>query len=157
MVICLERGADLHMAQVMPLPLTVSCFSKIQIGFTFLVPAHPGSPGQRAVKRGCVCVCVIIISMLPRLCWSAVGWIRRQFSATVSCRRWHSGCDGPAFMRRSTRGVATQSHSPEVAFSTCSRVTSAVVASTFLARIWLNSNGCLTLLEIAWQCSTICH
>jgi len=38
------------MAQLMPLPLTVSCFSKIQIGFTFLVPAHPGSPGQRAVK-----------------------------------------------------------------------------------------------------------
>ena len=50
MVICLERGADLYMAQLMPLPLTVSCFSKIQIGFTFLVPAHPGSPGQRAVK-----------------------------------------------------------------------------------------------------------
>ena len=57
-VICLERGADLHMAQLMPLPLTVSCFSKIQIGFTFLVPAHPGSPGQRAIKRVCVCVCV---------------------------------------------------------------------------------------------------
>ena len=55
MVICLERGADLHTAQLMPLPLTVSCFSKIQIGFTFLVPAHPGSPGKRAVKR-CVCV-----------------------------------------------------------------------------------------------------
>jgi len=53
MVICQERGADLHMAQLMP--LTVSCFSKIQIGFTFLVPAHPGSPGQRAVKRVCVC------------------------------------------------------------------------------------------------------
>ena len=49
-------GADLHMAQLMPLPLTVSCFSKIQIGFTFLVPAHLGSPGQRAVKRVCVCV-----------------------------------------------------------------------------------------------------
>ena len=51
MVICLERGADLHMAQLMLLPLTDSCFSKIQIGFTFLVPAHPGSPGKRAVKR----------------------------------------------------------------------------------------------------------
>ena len=57
MVICLERDADLHMAQLMPLPLTVSCFSKIQIGFTFLVLAHPGSPGKRAVKRVCVCVC----------------------------------------------------------------------------------------------------
>ena len=54
LVICLERGADLHMAQLMPLPLNVSCFSKIQIGFTFLVPAHLGSPGQRAVKQVCV-------------------------------------------------------------------------------------------------------
>ena len=56
-VFCLEPGADLHLAQLMPLPLTVSCFSKIQIGFTFLVPAHMGSPGRRAVKRLCVCVC----------------------------------------------------------------------------------------------------
>jgi len=58
MVICLERGADLHMAQQIPLPLTLSFFSKIQISFIFLVPAHSGSPGQRAVKRVCVCVCV---------------------------------------------------------------------------------------------------
>jgi len=57
MFICLERGADLHMAQLMPLPLTVSCFSKIQIGFTFLIPAHPGSPGQGLVKRVCVYWC----------------------------------------------------------------------------------------------------
>jgi len=49
-VICLERGADLHMAQLMPLPLTASCSSKIQIGFTFLVPAYPGCPGKEAVK-----------------------------------------------------------------------------------------------------------
>ena len=54
MVICLERGADLHMAQLMPLPLAVSCFSKIQIGFTFLVPAHLGSPGKGPLN-GCVC------------------------------------------------------------------------------------------------------
>jgi len=54
MVIFLLRGADLHIAQLMPLPLTVSYFSKIQIGFTFLVPAHPGNPGQRAVKWVCV-------------------------------------------------------------------------------------------------------
>ena len=56
MVICLERGADLHMAQLMPLPLTVSCFSKILIGFTFLVLADPVSPGQRAVKWVCLCL-----------------------------------------------------------------------------------------------------
>ena len=56
MVVCLQQGADLHTAQLMPLPLTASvfCFGKIQIGFTFLLPAHPGSPGQRAVKRPCV-------------------------------------------------------------------------------------------------------
>jgi len=54
MVIRLERGADLHMAQLMPLPLTVSYSSKIHIGFTFLVPAHLGSPRQKAVKRVCV-------------------------------------------------------------------------------------------------------
>ena len=59
-VICLERCADLHMAQLMPLPLTVSCFSKIQIGFTSLVPAHPGSPGKGTVKCVCVCVCVCV-------------------------------------------------------------------------------------------------
>ena len=48
-VICLDRDADLHMAQLMPQPLTVSCVSKIQIGFTFLVPSHPGSPGETGV------------------------------------------------------------------------------------------------------------
>ena len=54
MVICLERDADLHTAQLISLPLTVSCFSKIQIGFTFLVPAYPGSPGKGPSN---VCVC----------------------------------------------------------------------------------------------------
>jgi len=57
-VICLEQGADLHMAQLMPLPLTVSCFSKIQIGFTphfwyrltWVVP-------EKGPINGCVCVC----------------------------------------------------------------------------------------------------
>ena len=90
MVICLEQGADLHMAQLMPLPLTVSCFSKIQIGFTFLVPAHLGSPGKGPLNgcvfvlpfwywltqvvldkgplngRVCVCVCVCVIDALSR-------------------------------------------------------------------------------------------
>jgi len=52
-VICLELGADLRMAQLMPLPLTVSCFSKIQIGFTFLVPDKGPLNG-----RVCVTLCV---------------------------------------------------------------------------------------------------
>jgi len=62
-VISLEQGADLHMAQLMTLPLTVSCFSKIQIGFTFPVPAHPGSPGPLngcVCVRVCVCVCACV-------------------------------------------------------------------------------------------------
>jgi len=59
MVISLQRGADLHMAQLMPLPVTVSCFSEIQSGFTFPVPAHLGSPGKKGPLNGCVCVCVL--------------------------------------------------------------------------------------------------
>ena len=63
MVICLERGADLHMAQLMPLPLTVTCFSKIHIGFTFLVPADLGSPGKGPLN-GCVCVPEFVVTPL---------------------------------------------------------------------------------------------
>jgi len=59
MVICLERGADLHKAQLMLLPLTVSCFIKIQIGFAFLVPAHLGSP-RKGPLNGCVCVVAVV-------------------------------------------------------------------------------------------------
>ena len=64
MVICLERGADLHMAQLMPQPLTVSCFSKIQIGFTFLVPAHLASPEK---GRETVCVTLLSLSVYHKL------------------------------------------------------------------------------------------
>jgi len=80
-VICLERGADLHMAQRMPLPLTVSCFIKIQIGVTFLVPAHPGSPGKRAVKQLCVCVCVCVCYFyIMCVCvFIANRWLRKKW------------------------------------------------------------------------------
>jgi len=81
-VIYLEWGADLHMAQLMPLPLIVSCFSKIQVGFDFLVPAHLGSPGQRVVERVCVCVCAPV--------WWQV-WVRSFFLfhylAVLCCER----------------------------------------------------------------------
>ena len=81
MVICLERDADLHnMAQMMSLPLTVSCFSKIQLGFTFLVPAHPGSPRKRAVKRVCVCVCVSVFRQCGLLSLATIT--RRWFGET---------------------------------------------------------------------------
>ena len=82
MVICLELGADLHTAQLMPLPLTVPCFSKIQIGVTHLVPAHPGIPGQRAVKR--VCVCVVYDRSTAD---SAVAAARKAGASSVDSRR----------------------------------------------------------------------
>jgi len=92
MVISMERGADLHMAQLMPLPLTVSCFSEIQIGFTFLVLAHPGSPGKKAVKRVCVCVCVCVCSFL-----------------SVTVAELSTFKNSPAFWHRVVSGASEQS------------------------------------------------
>ena len=91
-VICLEWDADLHMVQLIPLPLTVSCLSKIQIGFTFLVPDHLGSPGKRAVKRVCVCVCYLAATVVTGLftirtkhCWThSVHWSAVYLSVTVT-------------------------------------------------------------------------
>ena len=79
MVICLERGADLHMAQLMPLPLTVSCFSKIQIGFTFLVPAYLGRSGKGPLNR---CVCVYVANWLKWLLVLTVISNHMQISLT---------------------------------------------------------------------------
>jgi len=88
MVICLELGADLHMAQLMPLLLTVSCFSKIQIGFAFLVPAHPGSPGKTAVKRVCVCFCVCVC--LRYQSWSPMCRIALTRFMLSHCLTWRN-------------------------------------------------------------------
>jgi len=97
------------MAQLMPLPLTVSCFSKIQIGFTFLVPTHPCSPGQRAVKRVCVCACLracMRVSLVTLMfyymsvvcqssqhadteCSQCPGGVHRGDSRSWSCAEWH--------------------------------------------------------------------
>ena len=83
MVICLERGADLHMAQLMPLPLTVSCFSKIQIGVV------PGSSGKRAVERVCVCVCVSISKGMRavKLCINKILNWRCRLTCIVAAKR----------------------------------------------------------------------
>jgi len=87
-VVCLKRGADLHMAQLMPLPLTVSCFCIIQIGFTFLVLAHPGSPGKRAIKRVCVCV----RNIFYRLSILYDRAVRDMFAKSRRAATWHERC-----------------------------------------------------------------
>ena len=71
----------------MPLPLTVSCFSKIQIGSTFLVPAHLGSPGKRAVKRMCVCVCVCVVIIDTH--WSIIGTEDSVMFVQHFCSEFH--------------------------------------------------------------------
>ena len=63
MVICLEQGADLHMAQLMPLPLTISCFSKIRLVLLFWYWLSRVVPEKGPLNR-CVCVCVIIIQCI---------------------------------------------------------------------------------------------
>ena len=95
MVICLERGADcLHMLQLMPLPLTVSCFSKIQIGFTFLLLAHPDSAGKRAVKRVRYWNCVHVVC--DASFWD--DWMRQP------AQRRERACIRPEIPRTSTFG-----------------------------------------------------
>jgi len=88
-VICLERCADLHADQLLPLPLplTVSCYGKIQIGFTVMVPAHPGSPGKRAVKRVRACVRARARARTHARTHAFNG----PFSGTTRVSRYHNG------------------------------------------------------------------
>ena len=98
MVIYLERGANLHMAQLMPLPLTVCCFSKIQIGFTFLYRLTRVDP-DKGPLNGCVCcgyiqqICVgpsgITALMLPTCYCALVPAADTNRKAVVT-----SGTDG---------------------------------------------------------------
>jgi len=77
----------------MPLPLTVSCFSKIQIGFTFLVPAHLGSPGKGPLN-GCVCVCV---SSGDCACWAAYIFYQSMFVSREGEKIADVSCESPTF------------------------------------------------------------
>jgi len=105
------------MAQLMPLPLTDSCFSKIQIGFTFLVPAHPGSPGKRATKRVCVCVCMCVTPLTylyvvcsqPELC---------LFQKLKLLQKSGGGGGQPTVDNRSDSEMALTRLAPEGASST---------------------------------------
>ena len=118
MVMCLERGAHLHTAQLMPLPLTVSCFSKIQIGFTFLVPALRVVP-DKGPLNGCAC----ILQATPHSVWLVLTWC---FEAE-RCGRLHdvgplscSGRDGLVGVVEEVRETVTehveqtQQHIPRV-------------------------------------------
>ena len=78
MVICLERGADLHTTQLMPLPLTVSCFSKIQIGLTFLVSAHLGSSGNGSFNG-----CLLLVVMIQDFCVSRTSSMPQKLHKNV--------------------------------------------------------------------------
>jgi len=101
--ICLERGADLHMAQMMPLPLTASCFSKIQVGFTFLVPDDLSSPGKGPLN-GCVCVwCigeseheensdVFFHSLCALVAFSALTLLVGRQEGHPACKKLSGGC-----------------------------------------------------------------
>jgi len=95
-VICLEQGADLHMAQLMPLPLTVSCFSKIQIGFTFLVPADLGSPRKRPLN---VCVCVCALTWLDN---GKAIWLTKKphaiYPKVLLCNKRRKNTDTPLYI-----------------------------------------------------------
>jgi len=74
-VICLERGADLHIAQLMRVPLTVSCFSKIQIGFTFWYRLTWVVLDRGPINGWCVCyltLCTFWLDILTKyksFCW----------------------------------------------------------------------------------------
>ena len=83
MVICLELGVDLHMAQLMPLPLTVSCFRKIQTGLPFWyrltrVVREKGPLNGRV----CVCVCLCVYVCLS-VCDHIFGTTRPIFAKFV--------------------------------------------------------------------------
>jgi len=87
MVICLEQGAEAY-GPADAMLLTVSCSSKIQTGFTFLVPAHPGSPGQGAVKWVCVCVCVSLLHSTTNTLYICALRGQTSTSFSVDTVRW---------------------------------------------------------------------
>ena len=74
MVICLERDADLHMAQLMPLPLTVSCFSGDRLVLPFWYRLT-WAVAEKGPLNGCLCVCVCV----------CVWWFLR-----ADCEVWRS-------------------------------------------------------------------
>ena len=103
-VICLERDADLHMAQLMPLPLTVSCFSKIQIVFfpfwyrpTWVVPEK----GPLNVCVTCIVICLQYFDAVG--CWKGIWPVKNWavgcwcgYLSGVRCRLAYGPADATA-------------------------------------------------------------
>ena len=81
-VVCLEQGADFHMAQLMPLPLTVSCFSKMQIGFFFWYRLTWVVP-EKGPLNGCVCVCECV-SVVISYCFEVVRTLLKCCFITIT-------------------------------------------------------------------------
>ena len=152
----------LHMAQLMPLPLTVSCFTEIHIGFTFLVPAHPGSPGQRAVKRARVCVTSrantswfsesSVCTVSGSTCWfccrvrrwsasrvlssSAFSWFSASRARSSSALSWSSR---PTNSRIRSSSRATSSAACKLSVSWLHRVDTAASSLPILSRALASS------------------
>jgi len=140
MVICLEWGAYLHMA-LMPLPLTVSCFSKIQIGFTFLVLAHPGSPRKRAIKRVCVCMCLFLIHTLSHARVLCRRCLSASFHTCWNCYRVQPvNCD----LCSSSSGL------------NCLLLTASATTSLLA---FMPAASCVILCKVIWQnsCFKVCQ
>jgi len=100
MVVCLEQGAVICIwsswCHCHPI---ISCFIKIQIGLTFLVPAYPGCPEIRGHWTG---VSLYVLSkgvcILSILCWRlsvsmiimTVVWCKCRYSDLLTHGRWQS-------------------------------------------------------------------
>ena len=139
--ICLERVENLHMAQLMPLPLTVSCFCKIQIDFTFLL-----SPGRVAVKRVCV---------LLQLSQMAAEYVSSFASSNGECHTDEATSDGPIAGNRSCDIYAWGSNSShQLAEGSQEKLTTPKLASTFSDVVEVHHHSVSTVLH---SCGCYCY
>jgi len=74
---CREWGADLCTAQLMPLPLSVSCFSEIRIGLPFWYRLT-----WVVLEKGPLNGCMFLTYLLPNL----------SFSLRIDLVRFQAGC-----------------------------------------------------------------
>ena len=126
----------------MPLPLTVSCFSKIQIGFTFLVPAHPGSPRQRAIKWVSVCISYQFLRLTFH--WSSVGLLCCSVDSRLVEHRLFCMCKDAMWLNRPLTWLvlANQKHlrnHPQLFAPKTKKTAKYDIMSYTVQRIWCSS------------------